>query len=141
MGFELTKEFLELLNTAVQQKNAPWVEENLFILHHADIAAIIDELEFDDSVYIYKLLNEELQADVLVELDEDLRDNIISTFSSKEIAEQLEFMDSDDAADLINEFPQKQVEEVIGHITDVDTAEDIVDLLKYAPDTAGGLMQ
>ncbi|MDG1775837.1 MAG: magnesium transporter [Crocinitomicaceae bacterium] len=141
MGFELTKEFLELLNTAVQQKNAPWVEENLFILHHADIAAIIDELEFDDSVYIYKLLNEELQADVLVELDEDLRDNIISTFSSKEIAEQLEFMDSDDAADLINEFPQKQVEEVIGHITDVDTAEDIVDLLKYEPDTAGGLMQ
>ena len=141
MGFELTKEFLELLNTAIQQKNTPWVEENLFVLHHADIAAIIEELELEDSIYVYNLLNEELQVDVLVELDEDLRDNIIRTFSSKEIAEQLEFMDSDDAADLISELPQEQIEEVIGHITDVDTAEDIVDLLKYEPDTAGGLMQ
>lgn len=141
MGFELTKEFLELLNTAIQKEDTSWVEENLFVLHHADIAAIIDELEFDDSIYIYNLLTEELQVDVLVELDEDVRDNIIRTFSSKEIAEQLEFMDSDDAADLINELPKEQVEEVIGHITDIETAEDIVDLLNYEPDTAGGLMQ
>jgi len=141
MSFELTKEFLELLNTAIQKGDTSWVQENLFVLHHADIASIIDELEFEDSIYIYNLLSEELQVDVLVELDEDLRDNIIRTFSSKEIAEQLEFMDSDDAADLISELPKEQVEEVIGHISDIETADDIVDLLNYEPDTAGGLMQ
>lgn len=141
MRFELTIDFLELLNSAIREDNISWMEQNLFVLHHADIAAILEELEFDDSVYIYNLLNEELQGDVIVDLDEELRDNIIRTFSAKEIAEQLEHIDSDDAADLVSELPQDKVEEIIGHIADNETAEDIVDLLNYEPDTAGGMMQ
>ena len=50
-------------------------------------------------------------------------------------------MDSDDAADLISHFSQEEVEEIISQISDSETAEDIVDLLNYEPDTAGGLMQ
>lgn len=141
MRFELTKDFLELINSAIQEDNISWMEKNLFGLHHADIASILEELDLDDSIYLYNLLNEELQGDVIVELDEELRDNIIRTFSSKEIAEQLEHIDSDDAADLVSELPQDQVEEIIGHIADNETAEDIVDLLNYEPDTAGGMMQ
>lgn len=141
MRFELTKDFLELINSSIQEDNISWMEQNLFILHHADIAAILEELEVEDSIYVYNLLNEELQGDVIVELDEELRDNIIRTFSSKEIAEQLEHIDSDDAADLVSELPQDQLEEIIGHISDNETAEDIVDLLNYEPDTAGGMMQ
>ncbi len=141
MRFELTKDFLELLNSSIQEDDISWMEQHLFVLHHADIASILEELEVDDSIYIYNLLNEELQGDVIVDLDEELRDTIIRTFSSKEIAEQLEHIDSDDAADLVSELPQDQVEEIIGHIADNETAEDIVDLLNYEPDTAGGLMQ
>ncbi|MCH2229055.1 MAG: magnesium transporter [Crocinitomicaceae bacterium] len=141
MRFELTKDFLELLNSSIQEDDISWMEQHLFVLHHADIASILEELDVDDSIYIYNLLNEELQGDVIVDLDEELRDTIIRTFSSKEIAEQLEHIDSDDAADLVSELPQDQVEEIIGHIADNETAEDIVDLLNYEPDTAGGLMQ
>ena len=76
-----------------------------------------------------------------MELDEDLRELMIKSFSTKEIAEQLELLDSDDAADLISHFSQEEVEEIIAQITDSETAEDIVDLLNYESDTAGGLMQ
>ncbi|MBL1279435.1 MAG: magnesium transporter [Fluviicola sp.] len=141
MRFELTKDFLENLNDAIKRQNFTWIQENVCQLHDADITTIIDELEEEDALCVYNLLDEEVQGDILMELDEDLRESILKSFSTKEIAEQVELLDSDDAADLMGELPKEQVEEVISQIEDDETAEDIVDLLNYDPDTAGGLMQ
>lgn len=141
MRFELTKEFLAQLEEAILRKDLAWIKDTLFELHDADIASIVDELETERARFIYRLLDSERQADVLVELDEDIREKLLKSFSSQEIAEQLENLDSDDAADVIAELPRKQVEEVISHIKDNEAAEDIVDLLNYDEDTAGGLMQ
>ena len=49
-------------------------------------------------------------------------------------------MDSDDAADIISELPENKKQEVLSHLEDQDLASDIVDLLNYDEDTAGGLM-
>lgn len=141
MGFELTKDYLEQVEIAVESQNLGWFKENLFDLHDADIAAIIDELDDRDALYVYGILDEEVQGDVLIELDEDTREALISSYTSKEIAEQIENLDSDDAVDVISDLSQKQIEEVISHISDTETAEEIVDLLNYPDDTAGGLMQ
>lgn len=141
MGFELTKEYLEQVEAAIESKDISWFNENVFNLHDADIAAVIDELDEQDALYLYGILDEDQQGDVLIELDEDTRDALISSYSAKEIAEQIENLDSDDAVDVIADLPQKQIEEVISHITDNETAEEIVDLLNYPEDTAGGLMQ
>ena len=141
MRFELTKDFLSTLNEAITRQNFAWIQEKVSELHDADIAAIIDELDEDAAIYLYNLLDEEVQGDVLMELDEDIRESILSSLSTKEIAEQVEHLDSDEAADLMGELPKEQVEEVISQIEDDETAEDIVDLLNYDPDTAGGLMK
>ncbi len=141
MRFELTKEYLSALSTALEQQDVTWISSNVFELHDADIAAVIDELDYDEAAKLYSLLDQDARADILMELDEDHREHLIKTFSSKEIAEKLEQLDSDDAADLIGELPRERIEEVISHIQDNEAAEDIVDLLNYAPDTAGGLMQ
>lgn len=141
MRFELTKAFLDDIQSAIAQQDISWVKEHVFELHYADIAAIVDELEKEEAEYVFSLLDEETQGDLLMELDEDLRIYLINTLSPKEIAEQMEQMDSDDAADLINELPAGKIEEIISHMTDDEAAEDIVDLLNYAPDSAGGLMQ
>lgn len=141
MRFELTKEFLNLTEQAVRQQDLSWLKESIFILHDADIAVIINELELEDATALFNVLSDDTQGDVLPEIDDDIREFIIQTFSPKEIAEQLENLDSDDAADLIGDLPQDEIEEVISHITDNDAADDIVDLLNYEDDTAGGLMQ
>lgn len=141
MGFNLTKEFLNDVSIAIETHDIVWLQEHALELHDADIAAIINRLEEEEAVYFYHLLGDERQGDILAEVDDDARELILGSFSSKEIAEQLENMDSDDAADLIADLSREQIEEVISHIKDGEAADDIVDLLNYEEDTAGGLMQ
>src|SRR5690606_35885113 len=65
----------------------------------------------------------------------------LSFLTSAEIASVfIDNMDSDDAADVIAELPEAKQDEVLAHIRDVEQAGDIVDLLSYDEDTAGGLM-
>ena len=87
-----------------------------------------------------KLLDSEKTSDVLTELDEDVREAILSNLSSKEIASELEELDTDDAADIVAELPKEIVQEVISEISDREHARDIVDLLRYDENSAGGLM-
>lgn len=141
MRFELTKDFLEELRLAIQTQDVTWIKQHVFGLHFADIAEILDELNNDQARFIYFLLEEDVQADVLMELEEDVRDRFLKSLSSKEIAEQLENLDSDDAADILGDLTDKEIQEVISQMEDDDAADDIVDLLNYDEDSAGGLMQ
>ena len=52
----------------------------------------------------------------------------------------VDYMDTDDAVDLMRELDEDKQEEVLSHIEDIEQAGDIVDLLKYDENTAGGLM-
>ncbi|MGJ8661805.1 MAG: magnesium transporter [Bacteroidota bacterium] len=141
MQFELTKVFLEELNDAIARDDQAWINVNVLELHYADIAEIIDQLELEEAKYIYYCLPDDTQSDVLMELEEDIRDRFLASLSSKEMADQLENLDSDDAADILGELSEDKIQEVISHMEDDDAAEDIVDLLNYDDDTAGGLMQ
>jgi magnesium transporter len=60
--------------------------------------------------------------------------------SAKEIAEELDELNTDDAADIIAELSQSKKEEVISELDDLEHAKDIIDLLRYDEDSAGGLM-
>jgi magnesium transporter len=140
MQFKVSKEFIEQVTVLIESKNDHDLELLLNDLHHADIAEILDELNFDDATHIFKILDSEKTAEILLELDENLRENILSRLSSKEIAEELDELETNDAADIIAELSQKQKEEVISELQDVEHAKDIVDLLRYDEDTAGGIM-
>lgn len=140
MQFKVSKEFIEQVTALIESKNDHDLELLLNDLHHADIAEILDELNFDDATHIFKILDSEKTAEILLELDEDLRENILSRLSSKEIAEELDELETNDAADIIAELSQQKKEEVISELQDVEHAKDIVDLLRYDEDTAGGIM-
>lgn len=140
MQFELNIEYLEQLKNAIAQQDDVFLKTQLHELYAVDIALIINQLEVDDANYLYDLLEEEVAADVLLELEEDKREALLATFSTKEIAEQLDNMESDDAADVINELPEEIQDEVLSHIEDIDQASDIADLLNYEEGTAGSLM-
>lgn len=141
MRFELTKDFLDELRLKITENDLTWINSNILELHYADIAEIIDKLSNEEAKYIYFNMDEDLQADVLMELEEEVRDRFLASLSSKEIADQLENLDSDDAADILGDLSEEQIQEVISHMEDDEAAEDIVDLLNYDEDTAGGLMQ
>ncbi len=73
-------------------------------------------------------------------MEDEKREALLATFSTKEIAEQLDNMDSDDAADVINELPEDIQEEVLSHLEDIEQASDIADLMSFEEGTAGSLM-
>ncbi len=140
MQFELTNKFLESLHKAIREQNGAFVAEQLKELYPPDIAEIFNKLKIEEAKYVYKQLDEQIAADVLVELDDDVREEFLASLTSKEIAEHIDNMDSDDAADVIAELPDDVQDEVLSQMEDSEQASDIVDLLNYDENTAGGLM-
>ncbi len=141
MQFELTKEYIDLLRDHIEKSDEVATFEMVKDLHPADIAEIYDELNIDEARFVHVMLDPEDAAEVLVELEEDDRERFLKILPSEVIAKQLiEKLDSDDAADVIGELSEEKQEEVLSHLVDLEQAGDIVDLLNYDEDTAGGLM-
>jgi magnesium transporter len=141
MSIELTREYITELKSLIEKKEDRAALDMMEQLHPADIAGIYENLSLNEAIYLYLLLDPELASDVLVELEEDEREALLNALPSDVIASQfIDHMDSDDAADVIGDLSEDKKQEVLLHIDDVEQAGDIVDLLGYDEDTAGGLM-
>lgn len=140
MHFEINKESLAHLEQLIEANNTNELSALLGDIHFADISEILHEINFDNAIYIFKLLDSEQTSDVLAELDEELREKILKALSTKEIAEEINELATDDAADIIAELPEEKKDAVIAELEDINHAKDIVDLLRYDDDTAGGIM-
>ncbi|MBM4176598.1 MAG: magnesium transporter [Ignavibacteria bacterium] len=108
-------------------------------LHHADIAEIINHLNVDDAKYLFALLPTELASEVIVELDEILREEILSETEVEKITEIVDELEVDDAADIVQDLPDHVATEVLENIDEEDS-EDVKHILSYPEDSAGGLM-
>lgn len=140
MAFEINDEFIRHLEALIEKRDDNAIIELLAEEHTADIAEIINELEFDDTTYLFKLLDSEKTAEVLLELDDYDRNRILEILSAKEIAQKIDELDTDDAADILGGLSVERKSNVLSKIEDEDHAKDIADLLQYDEDTAGGLM-
>jgi magnesium transporter len=141
MAFQVTDSFLDNLRHALAEGNENAVREIFYDLHPADVAEVLNDLEDDEAVTAYKYLDGEVAPEALLLLEDDKREKILEGLSSKQIAEQvMDNLASDDAADVLSELPDEQQDEVLSHMEDSEQASDIVDLLNYDHDTAGGLM-
>ncbi|WP_299047772.1 magnesium transporter [uncultured Polaribacter sp.] len=140
MAFEITNTFFDNLTSLIHNQDDKAISKLFADVHYADIAEVLDEVNFDEAIYIIKLLDSEKTSEILMELDEDIREKILNNLSAKEIAEEVEEMDSDDAADIIGELSEDRQERVINALDDDELAADIKELLSYDDETAGSLM-
>ncbi|MCF8378632.1 MAG: magnesium transporter [Bacteroidales bacterium] len=141
MNIELTKEYIAELQKVISDKDEKLATEMLNKLHAADIAEIYSEIGTENAEFLFMLLEGEKASDVLAELGDDDRGKFLMAVSSETIATQfINEMDSDDAADVLADLSEEKKEEVLQFMEDIEQAGDIVDLLGYDEDTAGGLM-
>ena len=140
MEFKISREFLTNIEQLIKENKEHELHDLLHEIHYADIAEIMEELDHVEASYIFKILDSETTSEILLELDEHVREKILRDLSPKEIAEELDELSTDDAADIIAELPQERKEQVISELEDVEHAKDIVELLRYDEDSAGGLM-
>ena len=138
---EFTNEDIERIEDIIDSRNVDEALHEIEELHPADIAELFQSLNLKRAEWIFDLIpDKEKKADVLMELDEEDRKKLLEEMEPEQIGEFIDLLDTDDAVDLIQELDEEDREEVIQHIDDVEQAGDIVDLLKYDEDTAGGLM-
>jgi magnesium transporter len=138
--FELSKEYLESVQLAIETEDFTYIKESFEGVNEADIAALIDELSMEESLYVLRVLEKQLSADILIELDDDTQIRVIKELEIQEVASLVELMDSDDGADILNLFPEREREDIISHFEDKVKSDQILDLLRYDEDTAGGIM-
>ena len=132
--------FLEKIKTLIYENKNEVLKKELINFHYADIAEIIELLSLDEAIYIVKLLESDITAEALAEVDESFREKILNKLSAKEIAEEIEELDTDDAADIVGELPEILQEKVLSKIEDTEHTQDIRELLNYQEGTAGALM-
>ena len=138
---EINSAYIEQIASLIEANNSAELSLIIADLHIADIAEIIDDLSIDNAHFLFDLIEEEKSAPVLVELEDDTLEEILSDLTAKEIAEEvIDNLESDDAADVIGKLSQDKKEEVLALIEDIERASNINDLLTYPEDTAGGLM-
>ena len=138
--FKLSEELIDQINSDIVAQNNKALQTLVKEYHYADLAEIFEALQIDQAVYLFKLIDSEKSADMLPELDEDVRESILDALSSEEIATEIEELDTDDAVDIIAELSDEVRIEVINQISDTEHADDIRELLTYDENSAGGLM-
>lgn len=132
---------IERIGAFVEAADAPAARDELREMHPADVAELFRSLDLRQAEWLFNLIEDnEQKADVLMELDEEDRKRLLEDMDPEQIGHFIDLLDTDDAVDLIQELDEEDREEVIQHIDDVEQAGDIIDLLKYDEDTAGGLM-
>ena len=131
----LEETFLKL----AESKKYASLRDLLRTLYPADIAAILSDLPEKLMPAIFRLLPKDLAAETFVEMDSDVKETLIKSFSDTELKAVIDEMYMDDAVDLIEEMPANMVQRILTQ-ADADTRKQINEILKYKDDSAGSVM-
>ena len=138
---DLTEKDIEIIEEMIENGDEVGTRRAFSELHPADIAELFQSLSLKEAEWAFNLIDDkEKKADVLMELDEEDRKKLLEGMDPEQIGHFIDLLDTDDAVDLIQELDEEDREEVIQNIEDMEQAGDIVDLLQYDEDTAGGMM-
>ena len=140
MTFELSVEFKDRFQLALDDQDNAFIQSSLEGVNPADISALLDEFDSEECKYVFDLLDPEIGARILEDLEEDVREQFLSAFTASDLASYLELMDSDDGTDILYEMGVADRNEVIRKIEDEEKASHLMELLEYDEDVAGGLM-
>ena len=137
--FELTKEFRDRFQQALDEKDDDFIRSSLGNVKSADITALLYEFNAEESKYVMDLLPLELQSEIINDLDPDTRKKYLRIYPPGTIAIFLNLLASDDTADILHELPVKEREEVLAQL-DAELRIQVIELMRYEANVAGGLM-
>jgi magnesium transporter len=136
---EVDDELMDDIRELVRERASAVLLNIVADIHAADIADIINRLDPEDREFVFSLLDSETGAAVLLELNPPDRQLLLESLPSERVSGYVAHLASDDAADLVAELPPHVAEKVL-HAMPVEESTDVKTLMRYAPDTAGGIM-
>lgn len=114
-------------------------KEQLRQLHPADIADLIEEMDYKQRANFLDALDSQQAIDALTEMELDTQVEMINQMDEDRASDILEEMPADEAADILGELSSAKSEELL-RLMESEDAEDVRELMQYEEDTAGSLM-
>jgi magnesium transporter len=138
--YRLDEERVEAVAAALTARDAARVKDLVAPLHYADMADLIERLGSDDRRALIEVLRLDFDPEVLRELDDTVRDEVVEYLGVKELAAAVSELDSDDAVVVLEELDREEQQQVLESIPAADRAV-LEEALSYPEDSAGRLMQ
>ncbi len=138
--YELDRGVFGRVKEALERGDRGALVQTLEPLHPADIADLLEQLSPVDHREFVRLYGDELDGDILSELEEGLREDIISYMAPEVFAEAVRELETDDVVDLIEDLDEPQAEAALDALDD-DERVVVEQSLSYPEDSAGRLMQ
>jgi magnesium transporter len=136
----LRPEFVRAVVERVEAGDTDGVREMVAPLHPADIADLFELLDSDDRRALAAALADQLDGDVLAEMNEHVREELIDALEPHQVAEIAGEMDTDDAVAIIEDMEEDDQRAVLRAL-DPDDRAAIEEALAYPEESAGRLMQ
>ena len=137
-GQSLTKRVLDAVLAAVELGDAAAVDDLLNPLHAADIADLLEQIDGRDRRALLTLWRGGMDGEILSELEESLREEVIQSLAPLELAEAVREMESDDVVDLVEDLDDAQQEAVLDALGVTDRIA-VEQALSYPEESAGRL--
>ena len=134
--FEIVAKALE---TMLEDKKYATVRDILVTMNSADVAAVFADMDEDRLPLLFRLLPKEQAAETFVEMDPEVQELLIRSFSDNELKQIVDELYVDDAADLVEEMPANVVRRILQQASP-EMRKSINQILRYPDNSAGSLM-
>lgn len=136
---EDTQDTLQRFTKVLETGSLAQVHGMLRSMHTAEIAYILESLPAEIRKTVFSLVRPNLDGDLLLHLNDNLRASLISEMAPQELVAAAEGLDTDDLADLLPEMPEDVTEQILQSL-DEQNRRSVEHVMSYNEDTAGGLM-
>ena len=136
----LNKQAVSRIMEAVEADDRERLRQEMEPLHAADIADLLEQIGSNDRRRLIALYGAEFDGDILSELDESIREEVIGLLTPEVLADAVRELDSDDVVDLVEDLEDRQQDAILGALEASDQLA-VRQSLSYPEYSAGRLMQ
>ena len=130
---------IEKVMELIEKKQFVELKKYLKTINGADFPSIFEEVNDEDVIILFRLLDKEKAAEVFALLDSDLQERLINSFTDVELKNVVDELFMDDTVDMIEEMPSNVVKRILKSVNEADR-KTINEILNYPDDSAGSIM-
>ena len=131
------KKLTKIIN-ALEKDKAINIQNTLSSLNPSEIARLLESLTTRERNVLWQMVDQEDEGEILKELIEEVRQNLISQMDASELIAATQDMELDDLADILSDLPNQITDQVIKAL-DTEDQNRLESVISYDEDTAGGL--
>lgn len=134
-----TEQLILALTEALESGTLQHAEGMLNALHPTEVAHLIESLPPRERFVIWSLVSKDIEAEVLISLGDEIRQNLIKDMSPEQLVQVAEDLEVDDSADFVQSLPDTVIDQVL-HSLDSQHRKMLESVLSFPEDSAGGMM-